>query len=176
VRTSGSSVRLLLWGLLLAPALCAAASAAPRLPLHWLWNARITDSIYTVSDARRDWLEREQGYVDMGIVAYVDAGPTLNAQPLICFHIGAPRTDTVCTNSYVEHRMLRALGYRNVGTEGFVQRDPVPGSVPLYRVSHPPHEDRDAEHRFVLSSQEVERLRKDGWAYDGVKGYVYPGP
>ena len=59
-----------------SPAMLAADSRQPpRVPLHWLWNERETDSTYTVSAERRDWLVRERGYADMGPIGYVDARP-----------------------------------------------------------------------------------------------------
>lgn len=161
----------------MVPATAAAApDALSRIPLHWLWNEQQNDSAYTVSAERRDWLVRERGYADMGAIAYVDALPAPHARPLTCFYSPAPRTDTFCSISPLEHRIVRDLGYEEVAVEGFVQRSRVPGSVALFRVSRAYGDGADREHRFVISGDELVRLRKQNWTYDGAKGYVYPLP
>ena len=154
----------------------AAPGASPRIPLHWLWNEQQNDSAYAVSAERRDRLVRERGYADMGTIAYVDALPAPHARPLKCLYSPAPRTDTFCSISQLEHRIVRDLGYEEVATEGFVQRLRVPGSVALFRMSRAFGDGTDREHRFVISQDELVRLRKQNWTYDGAKGYVYPPP
>lgn len=155
----------------------AQAPAPARIPLYWLWSERETDSTYTVSTERRDWLVRERGYVDMGPIGYVNAGPERGSRPLMCFHVGAPKTDTSCTISALEQRIARALGYEETGIEGFVPSERVAGSIVLFRVSRAYGEgNKDREHRFVVDPDELERLRKLGWSYDGSKGFVYPVP
>ena len=157
--------------------LAADSGAPPRVPLYWLWNERETDSTYTISAERREWLVRERGYADMGPIAYVDARPGHRSRPLLCFYASAPRTDTSCTISALEQRIARSLGYKEIGVEGFVQSERVAGSVVLYRVFRAYGDgDKDREHRFVVSQDELVRLRKAGWTYDGSKGFVYPGP
>jgi hypothetical protein len=156
----------------------AAEAATPaRVPLYWLLNAAETDSTYTVSVERRDFLVRERGYADMGPIGYVDAVAQPRSRPLMCFHIGPPRTDTSCTTSALEQKIVRALGYKEIGVEGYVPTERVAGTVVLYRVSRAYGEDeRDRERRFVVDSDELERLRKLGWTYDGSKGFVYRVP
>ncbi len=162
--------------LFVVPATVAAApDASTHIPLHWLWNEQQNDSAYTIDAERRDRMVRERGYVDMGTIAYVDALPAPDARPLKCFY-SSPRTDTFCSISSLEHRIVRALGYEEVATEGFVQRSRVPGSVALFRMSRPYGAGADLEHRFVISRDELMRLRKQKWTYDGAKGYVYPLP
>ncbi|MET0683292.1 MAG: hypothetical protein ABWZ29_08130 [Casimicrobiaceae bacterium] len=157
--------------------LAADTGAPPRVPLHWLWNERETDSTYTVSAERREWLVRERGYADMDAIAYVDARPASRSRPLMCFYAAAPRTDTLCTISALEQRIVRSLGYKEIGVEGFMQSERVAGSIVLYRVSRAYGAgEKDREHRFVVSQDELVRLRKLGWTYDGSKGFVYPGP
>jgi hypothetical protein len=154
----------------------AGAAHAERVPLRWLWHEEHHDSAYTVSDERRDRLVRERGYADMGILAYVDARPSPQGRPLRCVYSGAPRTDTFCSISPVEQRIARALGYVDLGAEGYVEIDRVPNTVALYRVSRAWGDGGDREHRFVISSDELVRLRRQGWTYEGAKGYVYPAP
>jgi hypothetical protein len=163
---------------LLSPPAFAAETATPaRVPLYWLYNAAETDSTYTVSVERRDRLVRERGYADMGPIAYVDAAAQPRSRPLMCFYIGAPRTDTSCTTSALEQKIIRGLGYREIGVEGYVPTERVAGTVVLYRVSRAYGEgDRDRERRFVVDPDELERLRKLGWTYDGSKGFVYRVP
>jgi len=152
------------------------AADPSRLPLHWLWHERDHDSAYTVSAERRERLVRERGYADMGIVAWVDARPGPNARALVCFYSGAPRTDTFCSISALEQRVVRAMGYETIGDEGFIAIERAPGAVVLYRVSRAHGDGADREHRFTISGDELVRLRKDGWTYDGSKGYVYSAP
>lgn len=156
----------------------AADSPLPvRAPLHWVWSQSQNDSAYTIDPERRRRLIREQGYVDMGIVAWVGTVAAPRVRPLVCLYASAPRTDTFCSISTLEQRLVRALGYTDASVEGFVQTEPVPGSVALFRLSrgHGPG-DRDREHRFTISDAELVRLRKEGWTYDGTKGFVFPGP
>lgn len=148
--------------------------AQERLSLRWLWHEEEHDSAYTVSEERRDWLVRVRGYTDMGTLAYVDAQPSPHARALLCFYSGAPRTDTFCSISPLAHRIVRKLGYETIGVEGYVQRKRVPGSVALFGVSRPYGDGADREHRFVIDPDELVRLRKEGWTYDGAQGFVYP--
>lgn len=168
--------RLAIGVLAIVVASAASTEGSQRVPLHWLWHEKEHDSAYTVSATRRDQLVRERGYADMGILAWVAARPGLNARPLRCFYSGAPRTDTFCSISALEHRVVRAMGYEPIGDEGFVEIERVPEAVPLYRVSRAHGDGADREHRFTISGEELVRLRKDGWTYDGAKGYVYPAP
>jgi hypothetical protein len=160
------------------PAMAAAQASTPaRVPLYWLWNQSETDSTYTVSAERRAWLVRERGYADMGPIGYVDARPGPHSRPMKCFYIGAPKTDTTCTISALEQKLARALGYEEIGIEGFVPRERVAGSIVLYRVSRAYGEgNKDREHRFAVDPDELQRLRRLGWTYDGSKGFVYPVP
>jgi len=161
----------------LAPALLAAEMAAPRVPLYWLYNVAETDSAYTVSEDRRDRLVRERGYSDMGPIGYIDTAAQPNARPLRCFYIGPPKTDTSCTTSAVEQKILRGLAYEEIGVEGYVPIERLAGTIVLYRVSRGYGEgNRDREHRFVVDPDELKRLRKLGWTYDGSKGFVYRVP
>ncbi len=171
-----SDCRSLLFAFSLLPAMLAAdAGTPPRIALHWLWNERETDSTYTVSVERREWLMRQRGYADMGPIGYVDAHPGRHSRPLKCFYAAVPKTDTSCTISALEQRIARRLGYEEIGVEGFVPHDRVAGSIVLYRVSRAYGDgDKDREHRFVVDPDELQRLRKLGWTYDGAKGFVYP--
>jgi hypothetical protein len=176
VRTS-SSRRVLIAALLSSLTLGADPGSPPRLPLHWLWNERQTDSAYTSDAQRRERLVRERGYVDMGAIAYVESGPVRHSRPMKCYYAGMPRTDTFCSISALEQRLVRALGYEEIGAEGFVRTERAADSVVLYRVSRAYGDgDRDREHRFVVSEDELVRLRKQGWTYDGAKGFVYRAP
>ena len=175
VRISG--FRLIALVLLFACAtLAAEPSSRPRIPLHWLWNEKETDSAYTVSAERRAWLIRERGYVDMGPIAYVHAEQVPYSRALKCFYAAAPRTNTFCSTSPFEQRLIRSMGYEEIGSEGFVQSVPVTGNTVLYRLSRSYGDGRDREHRFVTSGDEFLRLRKLGWGYDGSKGFVYGSP
>ena len=161
-------------------ALAVAASAAgdlPRVPLHWLWNEQQTDSAYTVDAGRLALFVHERGYVDMGVLAYVDALPSANGRPLKCFYFPAPRTDTFCSMSLIEQRTVRALGFAYTSDEGYLRVHPSEGTVPLFRLSNSYGKgDDDREHRFVISEEEFVRMRKQGWTFDGVKGYVSTTP
>lgn len=161
-----------------APATGAAAGvdAPARVALHWLWHEKETDSAYTVNAEHRDLMVRQRGYADMGAIAYVDAHPAPHSRPLRCFYSGTPRTNTFCSISLREQRLIRSLGYAEAGTEGFVRSKPDAKSVVLYRLSRAYGDGKDREHRFVTSADELVRLRKLGWTYDGAKGFVYPIP
>jgi hypothetical protein len=163
---------------LLVPALLAAETAPPpRVPLYWLYNVAETDSAYTVSEERRDRLVRERGYSDMGAIGYVDSLPQPHSRALRCFHIGPPKTDTTCTTSALEQKIARGLGYAEIGIEGYVPAKRVADTLVLYRMSRAYGEgDRDREHRFVVDPDELRRLRKLYWTYDGSKGFVYRVP
>jgi hypothetical protein len=157
-------------------ALAAEPRSPPRVPLHWLWNEKETDSAYTVSAERRAWLIRERGYADMGPIAYVHAEQVPNSRALKCFYAGGPRTNTFCSTSIFEQRLIRSMGYEEVSIEGYLQTEPATGNTVLYRVSRGYGDGRDREHRFVTSGDEVLRMRKQGWIYDGSKGFVYGSP
>jgi hypothetical protein len=129
-----------------------------------------------VNAERRDRLVHELGYVDMGILAYVDLQPAQNALPLKCFYSPAPRTNTFCSTSRIEQRTVRAFGYQYIGDEGYVRTRRMPGTVVLFRVNRAYGNGEDREHRFITSDAELERLRKQGWTYDGKKGYVFTLP
>jgi hypothetical protein len=160
-------------------ALAVAASATgdlSRVPLHWLWNEQQTDSAYTVDAGRLALFVHERGYVDMGVLAYVDALPSANGRPLKCFYFPAPRTDTFCSMSLIEQRTVRALGFAYTSDEGYLRVHPSEGTIPLFRLSRRYGNGDDREHRFVISEEELVRMRKQGWELDGVKGYVSTTP
>jgi hypothetical protein len=163
---------------MLPPSMLAADTATTaRVPLYWLYSASETDSAYTASAARRDHLMRERGYADMGPIGYIEAVAQPRTRPLRCYYIGPPKTDTSCTASLLEQKIARALGYEEIGVEGYLPIERVPGSIVLYRVSRAYGEgNRDREHRFVVDPGELERLRALGWTYDGSKGFVYRVP
>jgi hypothetical protein len=164
-------------GLLVPPLLAAEPATPPRVPLYWLYNVAETDSAYTVSEERRNRLVRERGYSDMGPIGYVDRGPQPHSRPLRCFYIGPPKTDTSCTTSTLEQKIVRGLGYAEIGVEGYVPTERVAGTIVLYRVSRAYGEgNRDREHRFVVDPDELQRLRNLNWTYDGSKGFVYRVP
>ncbi len=148
--------------------------ATPRLALHWLWNEAQTDSAYTVNVERRNRLIREHGYIDMGAIAHVDARPSPNTRPLICFYSGPPRTNSFCSISAREHKLIRSLGYQEVSIEGYVAVERTAESLVLFRLSRSYGDGKDREHRFAVTSAELVRLRKQGWTYDGAKGFVNP--
>ncbi len=162
--------------LLQGPATPASAADASRVPLYWLWNEQQTDSAYTVNLNRRDLLVRERGYVDMGVLALVDSVPSQATRSLRCFYFPAPRTNTFCSISIIEQRTIRALGYEYTSDEGYLRVRRTEGTVPIFRLSRAYGNGDDREHRFVISEQELIRMREQGWAFDGVKGYVFPAP
>lgn len=167
----------MLFAAVASQALAASEPGASRVPLHWLWNEGQTDSAYTISAERRDRLVRERGYVDMGPIGYVETQPARYSRPLVCLYAAAPRTDSYCTASLLEQRLARSLGFEEVGVEGFLPRERVPGTVVLYRMTRASgNVDKDREHRFVVSEAELVRLRKEGWAYDGSKGFIFSSP
>ena len=92
------------------------------------------------------------------------------------YFAAAARTNTFCSTSPFEQRLIRSMGYEEIGSEGFVQTVPVTGNTVLYRLSRSYGDGRDREHRFVTSGDEFLRLRKLGWGYDGSKGFVYGSP
>lgn len=167
---------LTLTALFCAATVCASNCYAERVPLRWLWNDAEHDSAYTISEAHSERLVRERGYKDMGTIAYVEATHVAHSYPLRCFYAPRPRTDTFCSTSRVEQRIVQASGYGEVGVEGYVLDRRLPGTVPLYRVSRIEADSSDYEHRFVISADALVRPRERGWVYDGSKGYVYPGP
>jgi hypothetical protein len=142
------------------------------MALHWLWNERETDSAYTIDGDRKASM-RERGYADMGVVAYVDSRPSRNSRPLKCFYLPAPQTNTICSISHIEQRTIRDLGYRYTSDEGYLEIDKRKGTVALFRLSRAYGKNGD---EFVVSEDELRRLRKDGWTLDGVKGYVFTEP
>lgn len=147
-----------------------------RVPLYWLWNEQQTDSAYTVSADRRDRMVREQGYVDMGVLAYIDLHQAQDSRPLKCFYSPAPRTNTFCSTSRTEQRTIHSFGYQHIGDEGYVRTRRAPGTVPLFRLNRAYGNGEDREHRFTTSEVELERLRKQAWTLDGTKGYVFTMP
>jgi hypothetical protein len=151
-------------------ALVAAVAGAGCGPaLHWLWNVRTHDSMYATQVERI-----EDGYVDRGPIARVAADAADGARPLHCHRAGAPRTDTFCSTSRNEARVVRALGYVDAGIAAYVYVERAPGRVPLFRVSRIWGAGPDSEHRFAITDAELERLRSEGWSYDGAKGFVCP--
>ena len=158
-------------------AFAGADPGASREPLYWLWNEGETDSAYTISAERRDHLVRERGYVDMGPIGYVETQSGRYSRPLVCLYAAAPRTDSYCTASPLEQRLARSLGFEEVGVEGFLPRERIAGTVVLYRMTRASGSvDKDREHRFVVSEAELVRLRKEGWAYEGSKGFIFSSP
>ncbi len=120
---------------------------------------------------------REQGYVNMGVIGYLDRQKSARSRPFTCFYAPAPRTNTFCSASAMEQRLILAIGYARVADEGFLLDEREQGSVVLYRLSKAYGErSADREHRFVTSGAELVRLRALGWTYDGSKGFIHSSP
>lgn len=111
----------------------------------------------------------------MGVLAYVDSLPAQDTRALKCFY-SQPHTNTFCSISRIEQRTIRAMGYGHVSDEGHVRIQKVTGTVALWRLSRTYANVKDREHRFVVSEGELDHLRKQGWTFDGTKGYVFVSP
>jgi Astacin (Peptidase family M12A)/Repeat of unknown function (DUF5648) len=67
---------------------------------------------------------------------------------------------------------VRDQGYRNRGIAFYASATPVPGTIPLLRLSHP-----DGKYLFTTSSAEADAaLKQGGYTFDSVNCYVSAAP
>lgn len=165
----------------LAPAVIALSLSASqaialdlaRLPLYAAYDAAATDALYT-TDVATHQAALSRGYVNEGIVALVLRDSVHGTRPLRRFYKGAPQTDHYMTALPREEKLARARGFADRGTEGYVYRRRVPGTVPMVRLFKTGNQPLDIQHRLTTNPAELAALRRQGWSYERIVGYVYP--
>lgn len=142
-------------------------------PLYSAYSEAQNDNFYTTNLLELNQAVSQYGYVDTGIVAYVEKRQQPNTLALMRYYKGPPQTDHFYTTDVDEGSLVQSWGWVLEGNEGYIYTTLVPGSVPLYRVSKANAQNQDLVHKFTRSWVEVQQLQSVGWVYDNVAGYVY---
>ncbi|KAF8067862.1 hypothetical protein FPV67DRAFT_1449463 [Lyophyllum atratum] len=155
-----------------------ADSIQPRAPpgVARIWsvmNTDLVDHVYSTNEAEVRYLIDFYGFSIEGkkgtTTGYLHTEQQPDTVPLFrLYAIGL--TDHFYTTSMEERdNAIKRLGYHLEGTLGYVRTSDGPGLVPLYRLFNAPA----ADHYYTSSEQEREDASRNGWAEEGVVGYVY---
>jgi hypothetical protein len=147
---------------------------APFTPLYSAHNAMVNDNFYTIDPSQLATAINIHGYVDTGIVGYVEKAAQPNTLPFRRFYKGLPQTDHFYTTSAAEEALVTDSGWVFERNEGYLYSTQVPGSIALYRVNRFTPETGDQVHKYTTNYSEVNSLVAAGWKLDTVAGYLYP--
>ena len=157
--------------LVLAGFLLSFNAFSARVPLYATYSGSFTDWFYTTNAYEKN-LAVSYGYSDFGILAYCEDQQVSGTSPLKRFYNGPPATDHFYTIQQSEVDIVSAYGWVYEGTECYFYNSQVPDSTPVYRLSYADGSG-DFIHRFTTAAWERDAIILQGWAYDGVAGYVF---
>jgi len=155
-----------------------ANSFQPRAPsgVARIWSAMNTDlvdHVYSTNETEVKYLIDFYGFSIEGkkgtATGYIHTEQQPDTIPIFrLYAIGL--TDHFYTTSMEERdHAIKRLGYHLEGTLGYVHNSGGPGLVPFYRLHNAPAGD----HYYTSSEQEQEDASRNGWAKEGVVGYLY---
>jgi hypothetical protein len=154
----------------------ATASAQTALtPLYSSNHAAYTDNFYTTKPQDHS-AALSIGYIDTGILAYMEKTRQPNTTAFKRYFKGAPQYEHFYTTKDSEARFVLANGYQYEGDEGYIYTTQVPGTLPMYRVAYFNGSNGDLVHKYTVNYRQVQQLTAQGWTYDGIQGYVYLTP
>jgi hypothetical protein len=148
---------------------------APLTPLYSANHEGVTSNFYTVNPEQHA-IAINLGYVNTGVLAYMEKTRQTNTKPFRRFYKGPPQNEHFYSADDNEREIVLGLGYVYEGDEGFIYTSSVPGTVPMYRVAKFNGYTGDLVHKYTLDYSEVQALLTQGWTYDDVQGYVYTTP
>jgi len=140
-----------------------------------VWSAMSTDlvdHVYSTNESEVKYLCQYYGFSIEGkkgtTTGYIHTSKQPHTIPLFrLYAIGL--TDHFLTNSTEERDyVIKRLGYHLEGILGYVYTSSGPGLVPLYRLHNAPAHD----HYYTTSDYEMEDAARNGWAKEGVVGYL----
>ncbi|GLB39180.1 hypothetical protein LshimejAT787_0603420 [Lyophyllum shimeji] len=133
----------------------------------------LVDHVYSTNETEVRYLIDFYGFSIEGkkgtATGYIHTSQQPDTVPLFrLYAIGI--SDHFLTTSVTERdHAIKRLGYHLESTLGYVRTEPGPGLVPFYRLHNAPAHD----HYYTTSEHEHEDAARNGWAKEGVVGYLY---
>jgi len=140
-----------------------------------LWSAMNTDlvdHVYSTNKSEIQYLIDFYGFSVEGpkgtTTGLIHCHPQPDTVPLFRLY-AIVLTDHLYTASVQERNLaIKRLGYHLEEIVGYVHPSPGPGRVPLYRLYNAPAHD----HYYTSSEHEREDAARNGWAEEGVVGFI----
>lgn len=145
----------------------------PLVRIHSLYNPNTTDQLLTQHPDEANWLRSISWGTDTGDIIYLEKQPQPTTVPLRRFYKGGPQDEHFYTTSQADADAIIPQGWVDEGIVGHIYAEQVPGSFALYRLSRYNGATGDLVHRYTLSSSVRSSLISEGFAYEGITGYVY---
>lgn len=151
----------------LPPAPAEVRGAARAAPLRRFFDPALVDYVYTADSAEGQRLTAA-GFVEQGAAGAVYTARAQGTVPL--YRLRRPDGRHLFTFDEAERRneVVRG-GAAQEGIAGYLFPSPTSGTQPLYRMS------KDGSVYLTADSSDVSARQSNGWANDGVRGYVLVG-
>jgi len=159
-----------------APVIGSLAVSACRYktPLYQTVNATVNDYFYTVLPSERDIALNQYAYSNLGVAANMESVQIAGSLPFKRFYKWLPQTDHFYTISSADESYVLSNGWVFERIEGYAYPTQKPGTVPLYRLNQWFPATSDLEHFYTTSTAARDGKLQQGWASDGIVGYVCP--
>ena len=150
---------------------------SPLRALYYVYSAESNDYFYSINYDDIQSAIHVHGYNDLpgliGTIGYVEAVLSTHTAELMRFYKWLPETDHFYTTDQSEADLVRSWGWNYEGIEGHLYTYQVPGTVPLYRLNKWNPTTGDQVHYFATDASDIQSKISQGYANDGVKGYIY---
>lgn len=130
-----------------------------------------TDNFYTILYSDFQIALKNHGYANTGVPFKVSRTNQLTV-PFKRYFKGAPQIEHFYSHLPTEGQTVFDLGYVFERDEGHVFPTALPGTVGLYRLAKYNGANGDLQHVYTTSVAESNTYQGQGWASDGVKGFV----
>jgi hypothetical protein len=136
--------------------------------MYWTRNSAYTDNFYTTSASDRN-ASLNAGYSNRGVPFSMPGRVRYGSASFYRYYKGAPQFEHFYTYSTPEWQFVEQNGYTYEGVEGFVFKDPKPGTVALRRYALFNGATGDLQHYYTITQNDP---AASGWGYDGIVGHV----
>jgi hypothetical protein len=146
-------------------------------PVYETYHAGNTNHFYTIDRYERDSAVYF-GYADYGVAFVLDQYPhPAYSAPFRRFY-NPTTTDHFYTADPAEVDYVLSHGWYEQAQQSYIYTsqvwDDVTYTIPLYRLNKWDSVTGDQDHLYTASWSTVQFAQSLGWAYDGIKGYVWP--
>lgn len=146
-----------------------------KKPLYQLWNAAISDHMYTTNKAENDQLIAAKKYESQNIAGYVYEKQVAGSVPLYRLY-SSSLTDHFYTNSENQRAQAKAGGgkYVDEGIVGYVMTSQVTGTLPFYQMYSAQYPDHYYTTQTWARDSAAASFRK--YVDRGNAGYIFTKP
>lgn len=150
-------------------------TTAAKKPLYQLWNAAISDHMYTTNKTENDQLIAARKYESQGVTGYLYEKQVVGSVPLYRLY-SASLTDHFYTNSENQRAQAKAGGgkYVDEGVVGYIMTNKVSGTEPLYQMYSAGYPDHYYTAQGWARDSALKSFRK--YVDRGTAGYIFLKP